>query len=214
MTRRPRHRRFDRRRPAPGHRSFQVRNRRLERMIEIEAEDDTIGDQTLLGRAGAKLGPKGRFLAAALLIGMVITVFTILEERYTAETASTADHTDEVLVAVGARVYAANCAYCHGDRLEGQPEWDGDYPSGGRPALPLDGTAPTWRLTDQGLFDVTKYGGQAFSPVTYVNDMPGFEWQLSDADIWATVAYIKSTWTEDALARQAEANRLEAGEGS
>ena len=183
-------------------------------MIEIESEDDSIADQSLLGRAGAKLGPKGRFVAVGLLIGMVITAFVIVEERYNAQTASSADHTDEVLISVGARVYAANCAYCHGNQLEGQPEWDGDYPSGGRPALPLDGTAPTWRLTDQGLFDVTKYGGQAFSPVTYVNDMPGFEWQLSDADIWAAVAYIKSTWTEDTLAKQAEAIRREEEEGS
>ncbi|MFX4219962.1 MAG: c-type cytochrome [Thalassobaculum sp.] len=50
-----------------------------------------------------------------------------------------------------------------------------------------------------------KYGGQPFSPPTYVNDMPAFEGELADADIWAIIAYTKSTWPEEALVRQKEA---------
>ena len=86
-----------------------------------------------------------------------------------------------------------------------KPGWDGQYPAGGRPALPLDGETAITRLSDQDIMDVTKYGGQPFSPADYENDMPGFEMQLSDADIWAIVAFIKSRWSEDAIERQREA---------
>jgi mono/diheme cytochrome c family protein len=85
-------------------------------------------------------------------------------------------------VSLGKTLYMTNCAFCHGGALKGQKDWDGDYPSGGRPAMPLDGEGAIWRLSDRDLFDVTKFGGQPFSAADYKNDMPGFERQLSDAD--------------------------------
>jgi mono/diheme cytochrome c family protein len=108
-------------------------------------------------------------------------------------------------VSLGKTLYMTNCAFCHGGALKGQKDWDGDYPSGGRPAMPLDGEGAIWRLSDRDLFDVTKFGGQPFSPADYKNDMPGFERQLSDADMWAVLAFVKSTWPEDVAARQEEA---------
>ena len=179
--------------------------RLLRQMIDAAEEDEAEIGLGLAERASRKLGPKGRYLAAATLIGVLITVASIFYERAMLETTVHADWRDDVLVAQGHKLYRENCAFCHGDALEGQVGWDSDYPSGNRPALPLDGSAPIWRLSDEDIFDVIRYGGQPFSPHSYKNNMPSFEMQLADPGIWALVAFIKSRWPEGVRQRQAEA---------
>ncbi|WP_420406308.1 c-type cytochrome [Nisaea sp.] len=183
-------------------------DRRSDRLLReiVDAAEDEIeaAESGLAGRVSRKLGPKGRFLAFAILIGVMITTASIYYERRVVETAVRADWQDPVLVSEGRALYRDNCAFCHGDALEGQSGWDGDFPRGHRPALPLDGTAPIWRLSDDDIFDVIKYGGQPFSPRSYKNDMPGFEMQIPDAGIWALVAFIKSRWSEETRDRQEE----------
>ena len=179
-------------------------SRRGEREISIEIDDDepTSRVSAFVPRFIKRLGPKERFLAIAVLIALTITVSTIYYDRHIAETEVTADRFNEAQVSLGKSLYRANCAFCHGDNLEGKPGWDGSYPSGGRPAMPLDGETAITRLSDQDIMDVTKYGGQPFSPSDYKNDMPGFEMQLGDADIWAIVAFLKSRWSDEAIERQ------------
>jgi len=182
--------------------------RRTDREIIIEAEEEGEKNETqptyLIGRALNKLGPKGRFLAFAILFAAGITVFWTYTERHLAEDNQAADRHNAAQVALGKSLYQANCAFCHGDKLEGKPGWDKNYPSGRRPALPLNGEGAIARLSDDDLFDLTKYGGQPFSPADYKNDMPGFEMQLGDADIWAILAYMKSVWPEEVIERQRE----------
>jgi mono/diheme cytochrome c family protein len=186
-------------------------DRRSEREILLDLIDDEERSGAAarpvgtLRRLGRRLGPKGRFLAVAVVIAAAITLVTVSWERFEARTTQSADPRNAAQVALGKSLYASHCAYCHGDRLEGKPGWDGEHPDGRRPALPLDGTGAIWRLGDHDLRDVIKYGGQPFSPPTYQNDMPGYEMQLSDADIWALVAFVKSTWPEDVIKHQAEA---------
>lgn len=179
------------------------RDRRLRGLVEEER--DEVGPQThLLGSLGRKLGPKGRFLAAAVLIGALITGGSLAWERYTTTVATVADHMNPAQIGLGQALYEQNCAYCHGTDLGGQPGWQGSFPNGERPALPLDGRGPIARLSDRDLFDITKFGGQPFSPPSYVNRMPAFENQLADADIWAILAYVKSRWSPETLALQKE----------
>lgn len=97
-------------------------------------------------------------------------------------------------VALGKQVYAAQCASCHGANLEGQPNWQQPLPTGGMPAPPHDPTGHTWHHSDESLFTTVKYGGQATSPPGYKNNMPALGNILSDAEIFAVLAYIKSTW--------------------
>ena len=108
---------------------------------------------------------------------------------------------DRAVVARGALVYAEACAVCHGKKLEGQPNWRERLPSGRLPAPPHDESGHTWHHNDDHLFKVTKYGVAAFAPAGYESDMPGFENQLSDADILASLAYIKAQWS-DAIQRR------------
>lgn len=102
---------------------------------------------------------------------------------------------DSARVAIGRDVYAAHCAACHGVDLEGQPDWQTPLPSGRMPAPPHDASGHTWHHSDSELFTITKKGMAAVVP-GYSSDMPAFEGVLSDDEIRAVLAYIRSTWPE------------------
>ena len=113
-----------------------------------------------------------------------------------------ADPTDARAVAQGEAVYLAHCASCHGTRLEGQPSWQEALPDGGYPAPPHDGSGHTWRHSDPQLFEATKFGGGFSAAPGSVSHMPGFESVLSDDEIWAALAFVKSRWPAELQARQ------------
>ncbi len=105
------------------------------------------------------------------------------------------DPTDETTVAQGKVIYAKHCASCHGKELEGQQNWKQRLPSGRLPAPPHDSTGHTWHHPDKLLFKMTKFGPASLLPDgQYQSDMPGFKEVLSDEEIIASLAYIKSTW--------------------
>lgn len=114
---------------------------------------------------------------------------------------SKANPADAQQVALGAKVYARHCAACHGAKLEGQPNWRSPLPSGRMPAPPHDESGHTWHHTEEVLFSITKEGlvPGKYAPPGYTSDMPGFGNVLSDDEIWAVLAYIKSFWKTPAL---------------
>jgi len=107
----------------------------------------------------------------------------------------------------GAALYARHCASCHGANLEGQPAWRQPLPEGGYPAPPHDPSGHTWHHPDAQLFGITKLGGQATAPAGFQSRMPAFRDVLSDAEIWAVLDFIKSTWPEPQREFQAEVTR-------
>lgn len=109
---------------------------------------------------------------------------------------------DPALIAAGAPLYQQACASCHGADLEGEPNWKSPKADGVYPAPPHDESGHTWHHPDGFLFAYTKLGGQPFMPEGRTSGMPAFDETLSDQDIRAILAYIKSTWPEEALARQ------------
>ncbi|MCH2393077.1 MULTISPECIES: c-type cytochrome [Oceanibaculum] len=109
----------------------------------------------------------------------------------------------------GRAIYAANCASCHGAKLEGQPDWKSRLPSGRLPAPPHDASGHTWHHPDGVLFRITKEGPAAVVGGGYQSDMPGFAGVLSDEDIHAVLDFIKSTWPEREQQYQAEMSRRE-----
>ena len=106
-----------------------------------------------------------------------------------------ADATDAQLVAVGEILYQQHCASCHGAELEGQANWKQRDENGYLPAPPHDETGHTWHHPDEQLFEITKIGTEAFVGMGYRSNMIGFEDQLSDSEIWAVLAFIKSEWS-------------------
>lgn len=138
---------------------------------------------------------------AALAIG-----FVVLNLRGATKTGR-ADPNDPRQVALGQQVYTARCASCHGLNLEGQPKWKEGPLNGPRPAPPHDATGHTWHHADALLFDIVKQGGQVAVPSNYQSGMPAFGDALSDDELWAVLAYIKSRWPPDILAVQEQVNQ-------
>ena len=106
------------------------------------------------------------------------------------------NHTDADQVARGRALYDQHCASCHGRNLEGQPDWQSRNAQGRLPAPPHDATGHTWHHDDEVLFEVTKFGMGKHAPPGYRSDMLAFGATLSDEDIIAVLAYIKSRWPE------------------
>lgn len=117
------------------------------------------------------------------------------------------DPDDARQVARGRAVYGEHCASCHGQTLEGQPDWRVRKPTGELPAPPHDPSGHTWHHADEQLFAIVRDGIAPFAPPGYRTDMPAFRQVLVDSDIRAVLTYIKSTWPEEIRERQAAANR-------
>lgn len=140
--------------------------------------------------------------AFAFLIGTIL--YALWAERK-----PLADPDDARQVARGKSVYAQHCASCHGARLEGQPNWQDKLPNGRMPAPPHDASGHTWHHPDSMLFGMTKLGliPGKFAPPKYESDMPAFGGVLSDDEIWAVLAYIKSSWPREIRKAQHEMTR-------
>jgi mono/diheme cytochrome c family protein len=106
-----------------------------------------------------------------------------------------ADPANAEQVQAGQAVYAQHCAVCHGANLEGQPNWKQTLPTGGLPAPPHDETGHTWHHADALLFKIVKLDGQSgVADPSFKSNMPAFQNVLSNAEIWAVLAFIKSRW--------------------
>jgi mono/diheme cytochrome c family protein len=115
-------------------------------------------------------------------------------------------------LALGQRIYAQHCAACHGAKLEGQPNWRQRLPNGRMPAPPHDESGHTWHHSDRVLFAITRNGlVPPYAPPGYESDMPAFGGKLTDDEIRAVLAYIKSHWTSaDVLAARGQITQNEA----
>jgi mono/diheme cytochrome c family protein len=142
---------------------------------------------------GSRIRPR-----TLIIGGFLLVVLGVLAFSFSGNTRITsANPNNPRAVALGQQVYSARCASCHGANLEGQPNWQQDLPTGGRPAPPHDESGHTWHHNDQSLFTTVKFGGQATAPEGYKSNMPAFGQVLSDEEIYAVLAYIKSTWSPD-----------------
>lgn len=133
-------------------------------------------------------------IAAAATAGVVAVQF--------GQGGKTTQGVPAAVLAEGETLYGEHCAACHGAELEGQPDWQVPLPSGRLPAPPHDPSGHTWHHPDNVLFEITKRGTAAVVGGGYESDMPAFDGILSDDQIRAVVAYIKSTWPERERAYQ------------
>lgn len=113
--------------------------------------------------------------------------------------------TDHYALMEGENIYKAECASCHGTRLEGQPDWRTRRPDGKLPAPPHDETGHTWHHPMAQLVAITKFGMvPPNAPEGYVSDMPAFADKLNDRQIENVLAWIESTWPAEVKARRSE----------
>lgn len=150
-------------------------------------------------------------VAGALVVAAVLAAVAALRAPGP-DPVALADPADPARLAQGARLYALHCATCHGAALGGQAGWDtAPDPA---PAPPHDVTGHTWHHGDRMLFDYVKRGGAAvvtdLGIAGFESGMPGFADTLSDAEIGAVLAYIKSTWPPRQAQYQREVTAAEA----
>jgi mono/diheme cytochrome c family protein len=137
--------------------------------------------------------------AAAVAAALAIAVGT---SWWFSEQPPRIDPNDPQQVAAGEAIYRTHCASCHGANLEGQPDWRTRLPTGRLPAPPHDASGHTWHHSDEVLLEIVKEGPAFYAALGVESDMPAFGSVLSEADMAAVLAYIKSTWPPQIQARQ------------
>ena len=114
---------------------------------------------------------------------------------------------DPQVLRVGARIYAQQCAACHGANGEGQPDWRDRGPDGLLPAPPHDASGHTWHHPDEQLFAITQQGlAQLINQPDYRTAMPIYGGVLSDDEIVAVLSWIKAQWPLEVRQRHDEIN--------
>jgi len=106
---------------------------------------------------------------------------------------------------LGAQVYLENCGGCHGRFLQGQALWELRDEFSARRAPALDETTHAWRHSDAQLFNKIK-NGYLTTPTKDRNYMPLFSSMLSDQEIRAVIAFLKSGWPVGMQVMQAQLN--------
>ncbi len=115
---------------------------------------------------------------------------------------STATNPDPQQIETGRAVYNANCAACHGSQGEGEPNWKIPDVNGVYPAPPHDSTGHTWHHADPLLLQVIREGSG-----TPNSKMPVYGDILSDEEMAAVLAYIKTFWGSEEVAFQQQMNQ-------
>ena len=154
----------------------------------------------LANRNGLRLGMMGGIVGLLLVAGFLF----VMVQRAAAPASSPflASAPLPETIGLGKELYVKDCAACHGVNLEGQPDWKRRLSSGKMPAPPHDVTGHTWHHSDQDLFRIVKVGVAAVVGGDYQTDMIAFQGVLTDDQIWATLAYIESTWPDRQRAAQ------------
>lgn len=113
---------------------------------------------------------------------------------------------DAALVSLGAAVYVDACAECHGEKLEGEPNWQERNADDSFRAPPHDASGHTWHHSDRVLREAIWQGGARLDdlPGVGTSNMPAYADVLSEREVEAVLAYIKSAWPEDIRAIQWE----------
>lgn len=136
-----------------------------------------------------------------LVMAGTITAAIVAVVLWTASSDANAqiEHTNAAMIAEGEVIYQDLCASCHGADLEGQADWKTRGADGKLPAPPHDATGHTWHHPGEQLFQITKYGTAALIGGGYQSEMRGFAEDLTDAQIWAVLSYIKSRWPAEVI---------------
>jgi len=120
-------------------------------------------------------------MRATRILFFLISIGLIIANNCAAENAE---------IPKGQEVYEQNCEECHGVKAIGE---DPGKPNGSLDTAPaLNGTAHTWHHPPVFLFQKIKN-----RIVNKSSPMPPFSDILSDDEINAVLAYIKSLWPED-----------------
>ncbi|MCF6190471.1 MAG: cytochrome c [Cocleimonas sp.] len=92
----------------------------------------------------------------------------------------------------GKKVFASNCASCHGDKGQGLTvDWKKPDAKGVFPPPPLNGSAHAWHHSKDLLMRTVNEGGVALGGA-----MPSFKDKLSEKEKEAVLAHVMSLWPD------------------
>ena len=144
---------------------------------------------------------KARLLVSVIGVSAAVIGAVVWAQGTPTEQVGLFEYSSAAAVEQGAVLYADNCASCHGVNLQGQDNWQNATSNGRALAPPHDESGHTWHHPDEQLFQIVKFGTAALVGNSYESDMAGYSGVLSDAQILATMAFIKSTWPADIIER-------------
>lgn len=113
---------------------------------------------------------------------------------------------DPEAVAAGQVIYLDHCASCHGEDLQGEPNWQQRDSEGYLPAPPQDESGHTWHHPDAQLLEITRHGVAQLVGNGYRSRMGGYAGVLTEEEMLTVLAYIKSRWPEEIIARHNQIN--------
>jgi mono/diheme cytochrome c family protein len=96
------------------------------------------------------------------------------------------------IVSHGETIYAQYCAGCHGANLEGVPNWKVVQSDGKLLPPPHDSSGHTWHHPDDLLLSIIAEGGDPSD-----SKMPAYSDILTESEMKAILAFIKSSWELD-----------------
>ncbi|MFK5882685.1 MAG: cytochrome c [Sulfurospirillum sp.] len=91
----------------------------------------------------------------------------------------------------GKKLFAANCASCHGLKAEKTVNWRKKLPDGSYPPPALNGTAHAWHHSFAQLMAQINDGGEK-----YGGKMPAFRGALNDDEKKDIISYFQSFWND------------------
>ncbi|MEK9672317.1 MAG: c-type cytochrome [Rhodospirillaceae bacterium] len=149
----------------------------------------------------------GLFAGLGAVVACVAVIGYIAATRPPVDTA--ANEKNQAQVTMGGTTYQKFCLECHGDRLKGRASWDRAIHMREQAGIPLNADGVTWHLSDQRLFGAIATGDRVKNGKSERIHKDGYAGKLSDAEIWALIAYFKTTWTARQLLAQQESTQRE-----
>ena len=123
---------------------------------------------------------------------LFFTVITLIGCRNIDTASKHFTEPDPSVLRLGKEIYDANCASCHGVDGQGQPNWKTPDENGKRPAPPHDSSGHTWHHADSLLLEIIADGSSVPGSA-----MIGYKDLLSQEEMEASLAYIKTFWGEE-----------------
>ena len=165
-------------------------------MKQIAAEVELVMERSFL--------ISGLMVVLLLLAGCQGTLDTSAPAQQQAQTIPTLPTFTPTDIALGEKVYAINCASCHGETLAGEADWKQQNDDGSFRSPPHSADGHTWHHADNVLIESIEKGGARFEDLNIggTSNMPAFAQTLTDEEIRAVLIFIKSTWPEDIRALQ------------
>ena len=98
---------------------------------------------------------------------------------------------DPKVLEAGKKIFAENCAQCHGDNAQGAANWHKRNPDGTFPPPPLNGTGHAWHHSMAVLTDMISNGSRPGE-----GSMPAWKDKLSPQEIEMVILWFQSLWPD------------------